>query len=72
MSRLHANRKGARREAKRCFIGQGLMENRSGLMIDTRHRGYAAGQRVRKRVEEAFGWIKTVAETRMTKLRRLR
>ena len=27
----------------------------------TRHPGYAASQRVRKRIEEAFGWIKTVA-----------
>jgi hypothetical protein len=27
----------------------------------TRHPGYAASQRLRKRIEEAFGWIKTVA-----------
>jgi hypothetical protein len=27
----------------------------------TRHPGYAASQRVRKRIEEAFGWAKTVA-----------
>jgi hypothetical protein len=27
----------------------------------TRHPGYAASQRIRKRIEEAFGWIKTVA-----------
>jgi transposase len=27
----------------------------------TRHAGYAASQRIRKRIEEAFGWIKTVA-----------
>ena len=27
----------------------------------TRHGGYAVSQRVRKRIEEAFGWIKTVA-----------
>ncbi len=27
----------------------------------TRHRGYALSQRHRKRVEEVFGWIKTVA-----------
>ena len=25
------------------------------------HGGYAVSQRVRKRIEEAFGWIKTVA-----------
>jgi DDE family transposase len=27
----------------------------------TRHPGYAVSQRQRKRVEEIFGWIKTVA-----------
>ena len=27
----------------------------------TRHGGYAASQRIRKRIEEAFGWIKTIA-----------
>ena len=27
----------------------------------TRHGGYAVSQRVRKHIEEAFGWIKTVA-----------
>jgi transposase len=27
----------------------------------TRHPGYAASQRVRKRIEEAFGWAKTIA-----------
>lgn len=26
----------------------------------TRHPGYALSQRVRKRVEEIFGWVKTV------------
>jgi hypothetical protein len=29
-------RKGPAMEAKLCFIGQGLMENRSGLIVDTR------------------------------------
>jgi hypothetical protein len=27
----------------------------------TRHGGYALSQRVRKRIEEIFGWLKTVA-----------
>ena len=27
----------------------------------TRHEGHAASQRIRKRVEEPFGWIKTIA-----------
>jgi transposase len=134
-------RKGPGMEAKLCFIGHGLMENRSGLIVDarltrvsghaerlaaiemiegfadrpraitlgadkgydaadfveelrtinvrphvarntsgrrssidrrtTRHPGYAASQRIRKRIEEAFGWIKTVAGMRKTKLRGL-
>jgi Transposase DDE domain len=37
----------------------------------TRHPGYAASQRIRKRIEQAFGWIKTVAGLRQTKLRGL-
>ena len=128
-------RKGPGKEAKLCFIGHGLMENRHGLLVDacltpadgrcrlagaalamiepladrpraitlgadkaydaedfvnelrsmtvtphvaqntsgrssaidartTRHGGYAVSQRVRKRIEEAFGWIKTVAKGR--------
>ncbi|SDH95636.1 IS5 family transposase [Roseospirillum parvum] len=134
-------RKGSGMEAKLCFIGHGLMENRSGLIVDTRltrvsghaerlaaldmiepladrpraitlgadrgydaadfvedlrtlnvrphvaqntnrrrsaidrrttrHPGYAASIRIRKRIEEAFGWIKTVAGMRKTKLRGL-
>ena len=35
----------------------------------TRHPGYAVSQRVRKRIEEAFGWAKTVAALAKTKLR---
>jgi transposase len=132
-------RKGPGMEARLCFIGHGLMENRSGLIVDarltrvsghaerlaaldmirhfadrpiaitlgadkgydaadfveelrtvnvrphvaqntnrrrsaidqrtTRHPGYAASQRIRKRIEEAFGWIKTVAGLRQTKLK---
>lgn len=30
----------------------------------TRHRGYALSQRIRKRIEECFGWIKTVGAGR--------
>jgi hypothetical protein len=29
----------------------------------TRHAGYAVSQRIRKRIEEAFGWIKMVGTT---------
>ena len=134
-------RKGPGMEAKLCFIGHGLMENRSGLIVGarltrvsghaerlaaldmiqgvadrpvaitlgadkgydaadfveelramnvrphvaqntsgrrsaidkrtTRHPGYAASQRIRKRIEEAFGWTKTIAGMRKTKLRGL-
>lgn len=128
-------RKGPGMEAKLCYIGHGLMENRSGLIVDTRltlvsghaerlaalemiephadgpraitlgadkgydaadfveelrtmnvrphvaqkrrhsaidgrttrHAGYATSQRVRKRIEEAFGWIKTIAGLRKTR-----
>jgi transposase len=35
----------------------------------TRHSGYALSQRIRKRIEEAFGWIKTVAGQDKTKFR---
>ena len=38
-----------------------------GSAIDrrtTRHPGYKASQRVRKRIEEAFGWMKTVGGMR--------
>ncbi len=133
-------RKGDGKEAKLCFLGHGLMENRSGLLVGTcltradghgervaalaliephadrphaitlgadkafdaedfvnelrtmkvtphvaqntarrsaidrrttRHPGYAASQRIRKRIEEAFGWIKTVAGQAKTRFRGL-
>lgn len=35
----------------------------------TRHPGYAASQRARKQIEEAFGWMKAVAGMRRTMLR---
>jgi IS5 family transposase len=37
----------------------------------TRHPGYALSQRIRKRVEEAFGWAKTVAGLRKMRHRGL-
>jgi transposase len=45
---------------------------RGGSAIDgrtTRHPGYALSQRVRKRVEEIFGWLKTVGGMRKTRFR---
>ena len=132
-------RKGAGKEAKLCFMGHALMENRNALFVDacltkadghaervaalhmiephadrtkritlaadkgydaedfvnelrsmrvtphvaqnvsgrssaidrrtTRHDGYAWSQRIRKRIEEGFGWIKTVARQEKTKFR---
>jgi transposase len=35
----------------------------------TRHSGYVVSQRIRKRVEEAFGWVKTVAGQHKTRFR---
>jgi transposase len=35
----------------------------------TRHRGYQASQRARKRVEEVFGWMKTVGGARKLRYR---
>lgn len=35
----------------------------------TRHPGYARSQRRRKRVEEIFGWLKTIGLQRQTRFR---
>ena len=47
----------------RPHVAQNLAR-RGGSAIDgrtTRHCGYATSQRIRKRIEEGFGWMKTVA-----------
>jgi transposase len=130
-------RKGKGKEAKLCYMGHALMENRNGLAVDgcltqadghaeriaalamiepradrpgritlgadkgydaedfvnelrsmnvtphvaaktkgsaldgrtTRHAGYAVSQRIRKRIEEMFGWGKTVGPIAKTMLR---
>jgi transposase len=129
-------RKGAGKEAKLCFLGEAMTENRHGLIVDTRtapatgtaecetaldmmdrrdgrrtvggdklydtaafvaacrargitphvarnttrrrsaidarttrHPGYAISQIERKRIEECFGWIKTVGGLRKTRHR---
>jgi IS5 family transposase len=51
-----------------------VAQNRTGRAsaIDgrtTRHPGYAISQRLRKRVEEIFGWMKTVGNLRKTRHR---
>ncbi len=35
----------------------------------TRHRGYGISQKIRKRIEEIFGWMKTVGGFRRTRYR---
>jgi hypothetical protein len=35
----------------------------------TRHSGYTASQKFRKRIEEVFGWLKTVGLFRKTRYR---
>lgn len=45
-----------------------------GSAIDartTRHPGYKISQKIRKRVEEIFGWTKTIGGMRQVKLRGL-
>jgi transposase len=47
-------------------------QRRGGSAIDgrtTRHLGYALSQRKRKRVEECFGWLKTIALVRKVRHR---
>jgi hypothetical protein len=42
---------------------------REGSALDartTRHRGYALSQWMRKRIEEVFGWMKTIDGLRQT------
>lgn len=45
--------------------------NRRSAIDDrtTRHDGYTVSQRVRKRIEENFGWGKDIGPIRKTKLR---
>ncbi len=48
------------------------LTRRGGSAIDartTRHPGYAISQRMRKRIEECFGWAKGVGPMRKTKFR---
>jgi transposase len=48
------------------------VERNGGSAIDrrtTRHEGYAISQRKRKRIEECFGWLKTIALVRKVRHR---
>jgi len=54
-------------------VAQNITDNR-GSAIDgrtTRHTGYGVSQWKRKRVEEVFGWMKTVGGFRRTRYRGL-
>lgn len=51
------------------------VERKGGSAIDgrtTRHAGYAVSQRIRKKVEEIFGWLKTIGGIRRTRFRGLK
>jgi transposase len=52
-------------------VAQNISEHRRSAINarTTRHQGYAVSQRIRKRVEEIFGWTKTVANFRRTRYR---
>ena len=51
-------------------VAQNTSNRRSAIdRRTTRHPGYGVSQRIRKRIEEAFGWIKTVAGQEKTKFR---
>lgn len=54
-------------------VAQNTTHRRSAIdERTTRHAGYAVSQRARKRVEEIFGWLKTVALFRKTRHRGVR
>ena len=51
-------------------VAQNLTHRRSTLdRRTTRHAGYQTSQRQRKRIEEIFGWLKTVGLLRKTRHR---
>ena len=51
-------------------VAQNTSNRRSAIdRRTTRHPGYAVSQRIRKRIEEGFGWIKEVALQRRTRHR---
>ena len=51
-------------------VAQNTTNRRSAIDArTTRHEGYEESQRKRKRVEEVFGWLKTIALQRQTRFR---
>ncbi|RWL38116.1 MAG: IS5 family transposase, partial [Mesorhizobium sp.] len=56
--------------AKHEYVDKNGILRRSALDArTTRHPGYAVSLRIRKRIEEVFGWIKTIASLRKTRHR---
>lgn len=56
----------------RPHVAQNLSRRRGRSAVDgrtTRHAGYGASQRIRKRIEEGFGWIKQIAGLARSKFR---
>jgi len=59
---------------RRLWATPHVAQKDQGTSIDqrtTRHEGYLTSQRVRKRVEEIFGWLKTTGGLRKTRHRGL-
>jgi transposase len=59
------------RGCRKAGVTPHVAAKRQGSALDgrtTRHAGYAMSLKVRKRIEEAFGWLKTVGGLRKTKL----
>jgi transposase len=56
------------RPSRRRKIDRPTIEARQRMRRRQRTRGYRLSQRCRKKIEEAFGWIKTVATLARTKL----
>jgi hypothetical protein len=54
----------------RAHVAQNTSGRRSSIdRRTTRHAGYGMSQKIRKRIEEGFGWIETVGGQRKTRLR---
>ena len=59
-----------RQKSWRPHVAQNTSKRRSAIDgRTTRHPGYRVSQRKRKLVEEAFGWMKTVAGLRKTRFK---
>lgn len=58
-------------KARQLQVTPHVAQKSKGSAIDrrtTRHPGYATSLKIRKRIEEGFGWLKTVGGLRKTKL----